>query len=199
MEESTVELIKIVSAMLMFIIALSLAIYLFIRIKKNSQMTITSKRWTITGKSVVNIYRVLIFLGILLIIFFIIMLCMIVYNNSYGTTEEMLNSNKEQVANIHNLDFENYFGNNVSGTYVKALIQKIQINNRQAVSNDEEVGNYIYIRLDGKEIEDYNGIKSGQRYIVNSTDDNMANNKKEFGTEFWKNGYLKSIEITTIK
>ena len=78
-------------------------------------------------------------------------------------------------------------------------MQKIQINNRQAVSNDEEVGNYIYIRLDGKEIEDYNGIKSGQRYIVNSTDDNMANNKKEFGTEFWKNGYLKSIEITTIK
>ena len=45
MEESTVDLIKIVSAMLMFIIALSLAIYLFIRIKKNSQMTITSKRW----------------------------------------------------------------------------------------------------------------------------------------------------------
>ena len=199
MEESTVYLIKIVSAMLMFIIALCLAIYLFIRIKKNSQMTITSKRWTITGRSVINIYRVLIFLGILLIIFFIVMLCMMIYNNSYGTTEEMLNSNKEQVANMHNLEFENYFGNNVSGSYVKSLIQKVQINNRQAISNNEEVGNYIYMRLDGEDIEDYNNIKSGQRYIVNTTEDNKANNKKEFGTEYWKNGYLKSIEITTIQ
>lgn len=199
MEESTVDLIKIVSAMLMFIIALCLAIYLFIRIKKNSQMTITSKRWTITGRSVINIYRVLIFLGILLIIFFIVMLCMMIYNNSYGTTEEMLNSNKEQVANMHNLEFENYFGNNVSGSYVKSLIQKVQINNRQAISNNEEVGNYIYMRLDGEDIEDYNNIKSGQRYIVNTTEDNKANNKKEFGTEYWKNGYLKSIEITTIQ
>ena len=198
MEESTVDLIKIVSAMLMFIIALSLAIYLFIRIKKNSQMTITSKRWTITGKSVVNIYRVLIFLGIILITFFIVMLCMIIYNNTYGTTEEMLNSSKEQVSNIHNLEFENYFGNNVSGTYVKALMQKIQINNRQATSDNEEVGNYIYVRLDGININDYSSIKSGQRYAVNSRNDNKANNKKEFGTEFWKNGYLKSIEITTI-
>ena len=40
MSEETKFIVKVILAMLMFIIALSLSIYLFIKIKKNNQMTI---------------------------------------------------------------------------------------------------------------------------------------------------------------
>ena len=67
MNKETIDIIKIILAMFMFLVALSLAIYLFIKIKKKTNMTITTKKWTLTGTAVTNIYRLLIFFGIMLI------------------------------------------------------------------------------------------------------------------------------------
>lgn len=194
-----VEVIKIISAMIMFVLALILSIFLFVRIKKDSNMAITSRKWTITGKSVVNIYRFIIILGIILIAFFIIMLGMMIYNNVYGTTEDILNNTENQITNINNMEFENYFGKNVSGASVKSLIQKVQANNRKAISDDNEVGHKIYVQLDGEDIETSNEIKTSKRYWVGYVGNNTGNNKKEFGTDYWKNGYIKSIKILTIR
>lgn len=194
-----VEVIKIISAMIMFVLALILSIFLFVRIKKDSNMAITSRKWTITGKSVVNIYRFIIILGIILIAFFIIMLGMMIYNNVYGTTEDVLNNTENQITNINNMEFENYFGKNVSGASVKSLIQKVQANNRKAISDDNEVGHKIYVQLDGEDIETSNEIKTSKRYWVGYVGNNAGNNKKEFGTDYWKNGYIKSIKILTIR
>ena len=44
-----------------------------------------------------------------------------------------------------------------------------------------------------------NEIKIGKRYRVNTAQSNKFNNKEEYGAGYWKNGYLKSVEITTIE
>lgn len=193
------EVIKFISAMLMFILALILSVFLFIKIKKDYNLTITSKKGIITGKTAVNIYRFIIILGIILIVFFIIMLGMMVYNNVYGITDDIDNNMQNQISNINNMEFENYFGKNVSGASVKSLIQKVQANNRKAISDDKVVGHMIYMQLDGEEIENSENIKNNYRYSVNYVGNNILDNKKEFGADFWKNGYIKSIKIETLK
>ncbi len=198
MSEETKFIVKVILAMLMFIIALSLSIYLFIKIKKNNQMTIVSKKFTLTGASVVNLYRCLIILGIILIAFFIIMLGMMVYNNVSNATNNAMYMSTSQYNTMRNMQYETYFGSKVTGTNVRALIQKVLTNNRQAVTNDEELGNMIYVRLDGKDITNYSDIKSGKNYSVNSSNNNKANDETKFGAEYWTNGFLKSIEITTL-
>ena len=107
MSEETKFIVKVVLAMLMFIIALSLSIYLFIKIKKNNQMTIVSKKFTLTGESVVNIYKCLIILGIILIAFFIIMLGMMVYNNVSGAINDAMDMSTLQYNTMRNMQYEN--------------------------------------------------------------------------------------------
>ena len=190
--------VKVIIVILIFIIALSLTVFLFLRLRKKSE-GITFNQRIFTGKSVANIYKALIIFAIILIAIFIVMLGVLIYNNVYGFTEDAINVTQKQVVEMHNMNFENYFGNNVSGSQVRSLMQNIQTNNRQAISQNEEVGNLIYVRLDGEDITNSSEIKIGKRYRVNTAQSNKLNNKEEYGAGYWKNGYLKSVEITTIE
>ena len=115
-----------------------------------------------------------------------------------NATNNAMYMSTSQYNTMRNMQYETYFGSKVTGTNVRALIQKVLTNNRQAVTNDEELGNMIYVRLDGKDITNYSDIKSGKNYSVNSSNNNKANDETKFGAEYWTNGFLKSIEITTL-
>ena len=73
------------------------------------------------------------------------------------------------------------------------------------MTNDEKIGNLIYVQLDGSDITDgtsgtvdTSGIKTGRTYTVAIAGSGYSDEDK-YGTSYWANGYIKSITITVNK
>lgn len=144
-----------------------------------------------------NASKALIIAGSILISILIVGLGVVIYNNVSGLGKDA-NLDKEKIS-AHNNPFEGYFGTNESGANVKALITSVLANNRSAKANDDEVGNTIYMQLDGQDITGASSIKTGRTYTVALPGDNEYSDDEKFGNDFWTNGYIKSISITTNK
>ena len=143
-----------------------------------------------------NASKALIIAGAILISILIVGLGVIIYNNVSGIAQSGTLDAQEITA--HNSPFESYFGNNVSGSNVKALITQVTANNNAAKGNDETVGNWIYF-VDGTGAKlDTSKIQSGKTYNVNLY---TAQNAKDYddteaaGAAHWVNGYIKTICI----
>ena len=144
-----------------------------------------------------NASKALIIAGSILISILIVGLGVIIYNNvsniASGTGLD------QQAISAHNSPFEGYFGTNQSGANVRALITSISSNNRSAAANQDEVGNKIYMQLDGADITGASSIKNGRTYTVALPDNENYTDEEKFGDAYWTNGYIKSITITTNK
>lgn len=190
--------IKLIVVIVIFILTLSLTIYFLRRLCKKAEV-ITFGRKVIYGRSAINIYKAITIFVIILIAFFVILLGTTIYKNIYGFADKNMDYSKNQLTSIYNMQFEDYFGTEIKGSKVKNLISKIQTNNRLVCSNDKEIGNVIYIQVDGKDIKDYNSISEKKKYEVSLNGNNKASDQMCFGTDYWKNGCIKSIKIETIK
>ena len=150
-----------------------------------------------------NASKALIIAGAILISILIVGLGVIIYNKVSGIAQSGTLS--EQEISAHNSPIEQQFGDHVSGTNVKSLLSKVNSNNRTAMTNDEKIGNLIYVQLDGSDITDgtsgtvdTSGIKTGRTYTVAIAGSGYSDEDK-YGTSYWANGYIKSITITVNK
>ena len=156
-----------------------------------------------------NASKALIIAGAILISILIVGLGVIIYNNVADVAQS--GTLDEQQISAHNSPFENYFGNNVSGSNVRALITNINNSNRTAQSNDESVGNFIFVTITpknssggaGTPIETtYEGtvssseIKSGKNYTVAIGGDGNFSDEQNSTASYWTDGYIKHIKIT---
>lgn len=145
-----------------------------------------------------NASKALIIAGAILISILIVGLGVIIYNNVSGIASS--SNLDEQAISAHNQPFESYFGDHISGTNVKALLSKVNANNRTAEANDEKIGNLIYVSIDGTPTTtgtvDASKIKTGRTYTVKLSDGGKYSDTESYGDTFWANGYIKSITIT---
>ena len=149
-----------------------------------------------------NASKALIIAGAILISILIVGLGVIIYNKVSGIAQSGTLSEHEISA--HNSPIEQQFGDHVSGTNVKSLLSKVNSNNRTAMTNDEKIGNLIYVQFDGTVITnkdsgtvDTSGIKTGRTYTVDYSDTEAFSDTDSYGDAYWANGYIKSIKITT--
>lgn len=148
-----------------------------------------------------NASKALIIAGAILISILIVGLGVIIYNNVSDIARS--GTLDEQQISAHNSPFENYFGNNVSGSNVRALISAINNNNRTAQSNDESVGNYIFVKINDGTASTFNAtisaadIRTSKNYTVAlGGDSSKFNDETTADAAYWTNGYIKYITIT---
>lgn len=141
-----------------------------------------------------NASKALIIAGSILISILIVGLGVIIYNNVSEIAGK--SSLGGQEISSHNAPFENYFGVNVSGSNVKALITAVNTNNNQAAANDEKIGNHIYLTADGSTELSTSTIRTGRTYTVALPGNNGHTDDDAVGTDYWKNGFIKTIVIT---
>ena len=149
-----------------------------------------------------NASKALIIAGAILISILIVGLGVIIYNNVSGLAQSGTLSQEEISA--HNSPLEQRFGDHVSGTNVKSLLSSVNSINRTAMVNNEKIGNLIYVQLDGKDITDgtsgtvdTSDIKTGRTYTVEISDTAGYSDTEGYGENYWANGFIKSIKITT--
>lgn len=145
-----------------------------------------------------NASKALIIAGAILISILIVGLGVIIYNNVADIAGDTSGINQQAVSS-HNSPIESYFGDQVTGSNVRALITYVNGINRTARANDEVVGNYIYLVSNENDISSgevtSSNIKTGRSYKVYlSTEDDLTDDEKA-GTAYWKNGYIKTIYI----
>lgn len=160
-----------------------------------------------------NASKALIIAGAILISILIVGLGVIIYNNVAGTAKS--SNLDEQAITAHNQPFESYFGKTVSGANVKALLTKAAANNNAAIANEEPDGNLVFFKVDVGEsaVDGYrlpqdvtNYIKAGKTYEVRIEQSGKYDDKFKVeadgyvpdpanATSYWKNGYIKTIEI----
>ena len=126
-----------------------------------------------------NASKALIIAGAILISILIVGLGVIIYNNVSGIAQS--GTLDAQEIQAHNSPFEGYFGNNVSGSNVRALLTQVSANNNSAAANDDQVGNYIFVVGDmgdgsGEKILSSSDIKTGKTYNVSIKSDNQSDN-----------------------
>ena len=145
-----------------------------------------------------NASKALIIAGAILISILIVGLGVIIYNNVSDIAGDTSAIDQTQVS-AHNSPIESYFGDQVTGSNVRALITYVNGINRTARANSDTIGNYIYL------VSNENGISSGEVTSSNirtgrsykvylSTVDELSDDEKA-GTAYWKNGYIKTIYI----
>lgn len=152
-----------------------------------------------------NASKALIIAGAILISILIVGLGVIIYNNVSDTARS--SNLDEQEITAHNSPFESYFGNAVSGSNVKALLTKVSANNNSAKTNENGIGNHVFVTygtvLDGAVSAE---IKSGKTYKVSlggsgdysdqATDtDGVITRSGSTVSSYWKNGHIKHIVI----
>lgn len=76
-----------------------------------------------------NASKALLIAGAILIVILIIGIGMLVYNATLGTIDEGVRQMSSQEKDMFNQQFEQYSGNRVNGSNVKALLRKIRDNN----------------------------------------------------------------------
>lgn len=143
-----------------------------------------------------NASKALIIAGSILISILIVGLGVIIYNNvSQIAGKSSLGT--QEIAS-HNSPFENYFGTNVSGSNVKALLSAVTTNNNQAGANDEVIGNKIYVIKgdNDKSAVTASSIKTGRTYTIKVLNGDGYSDKEEADTAYWKNGFIKTIVVT---
>ena len=150
-----------------------------------------------------NASKALIIAGAILISILIVGLGVIIYNNVSGIAQS--GTLDAQEIQAHNSPFEGYFGNNVSGSNVRALITQVNANNNSAAANGDEVGNYIFVvdGDNGNAILKSSAVKTGKTYVVQvaneNQDDAWTNATTVPGgtnaTGYWKNGFIKTIVV----
>lgn len=147
-----------------------------------------------------NASKALIIAGAILISILIVGLGVIIYNNVADTAKS--GTLDEQQISAHNSPFESYFGNNISGSNVKALISAINNNNRTAKSNDDTVGNYIFVKINNNNKSAFestitsDNIKTGKNYKVSLGGNGEFSDDTAADDSYWTNGYIKYIVIT---
>ncbi len=85
-----------------------------------------------------NASKALIIAGSILIAILIISLGVMVFNNMRNSVVENSNLDTEEITAFNN-QITPYVGNNVSGSQVNALIQKVRSINQSAISNNDNV------------------------------------------------------------
>ena len=148
-----------------------------------------------------NASKALIIAGAILISILIVGLGVIIYNNVSGIAQS--GTLDAQEIQAHNSPFEGYFGNNVSGSNVRALLTQVSANNNSAAADEDELGNYIYVVNGSNALIDASDIKTGKTYNVSVYDqkqDDTINDTDPTqlpGTlaGYWKNGFLKVIVV----
>ena len=150
-----------------------------------------------------NTSKVLIIAGAILILILILIvgLGVIIYSN-VASKPQVGTLDQSQISS-HNSPFESYFCDYVSGTNVKDLLSKVQVNNNEAIANGEEFGNYIYvIDVSGNNFTSTD-VKTERTYKVHigeeGFDDTLTNTvdggKTTDKKAFWRNGFIKTIII----
>lgn len=114
-----------------------------------------------------NASKALIIAGAILLSILIISLGILIFNQASGVVNN--NAMTEVEVNSFNQKFEQYFGNNVRGANVNALIQAVNTNNMATDDDTKKVEivdvNKIGITKNQKGV--YNkGAKTGNTYIV---------------------------------
>lgn len=76
-----------------------------------------------------NASKALLIAGAILIVILLIAVGMIVYTSAKGTVDEGIAQMSSQELQMYNNQYTTYAGTNVNGSNVKALLEKIQLNN----------------------------------------------------------------------
>lgn len=146
-----------------------------------------------------NASKALIIAGAILISILIVGLGVIIYHNVSDIAGDTSAIDQTQVS-AHNSPIESYFGDQVTGSNVRALITYVNGINRTAQANDNIIGNYIYLTADG--IDGVSGqvtssnIRTGRSYSVHLAEGEELSDEEKAGTSYWKNGYIKTIVIS---
>ena len=146
-----------------------------------------------------NASKALIIAGAILISILIVGLGVIIYNNVSGIASG--GTLDAQEISAHNSPFTGYFGDYVSGSNVRALINYVNGINRTAQANDDVIGNYIYLKAADTSIASNNAqvtasnIKTGRSYHVYISEDNKFSDEEDDNAAYWSNGYIKTIYI----
>jgi flagellar basal body-associated protein FliL len=82
-----------------------------------------------------NASKALLIAGAILVVILIIAVGMMVYNSAKGTVDEGVAQMGSQELQMYNNQYTTYAGNNVNGSNVKALLEKIQLNNVNNTAN----------------------------------------------------------------
>ncbi len=148
-----------------------------------------------------NASKALIIAGAILISILLIGLGVYVYTIAAGTTQNVDLSS--QAAQAQNNQFSAYFGNKVSASQVKNLMNAIRSNNITGQTADEEKTITVF----------YNGVKSttsaisqavkpGKTYWVNAENDTALGTKEENedsmtvnSPAYYNTGYLRIISV----
>ncbi len=149
-----------------------------------------------------NASKALIIAGAILISILIVGLGVIIYNNVSGIAQS--GTLDAQEIQAHNSPFEGYFGNNVSGSNVRALLTQVSANNNSAAADDNQLGNYIFVTGDlgsGEKILTSSDIKTGKTYNVSIKSDAQSDTWTsgvlgDADEGYWKNGFIKTIVVS---
>ena len=145
-----------------------------------------------------NASKALIIAGAILISILIVGLGVIIYNNVSDIAGDTSAIDQTQVS-AHNSPIESYFGDQVTGSNVRALITYVNGINRTAQANDNIIGNYIYLTADG--IDGVSGqvtssnIRTGRSYHVYLSTDERFSDEEADDSAYWKSGFIKTIYI----
>ncbi len=164
-----------------------------------------------------NASKALIIAGAILISIMIIGLGVVILNN---VSDVIKGANVDtEAAQANNEKFVSSFGENLSASEVKSLINTIRANNITATNDNGGLGE-IFILLKAK--TDANSknvtataaskaIQNGRRYQVNTPNDKSISEKKFLASNAWSdtegqdgnaayyyNGYIRAIEIIEV-
>ena len=116
-----------------------------------------------------NASKALLIAGAILIVILIIGVGMIVFNSIGGTIDEGVRQMSSQEKTMFNQQFEQYAGDRINGSNVKALINKVNANNSQLGSNTDP--KYMKFKS-GCSYTTTSAVSSAQTYTVTVTDTN---------------------------
>ena len=147
-----------------------------------------------------NASKALIIAGAILISILIVGLGVIIYNNVADIAGDTSAIDQTQVS-AHNSPIESYFGDQVTGSNVRALITYVNGINRTAQANDNTIGNYIYLKTTNSNIAASNAqvtssnIRTGRSYRVYLSTDERFSDEEADDSAYWKSGFIKTIYI----
>ena len=152
-----------------------------------------------------NASKALIIAGAILISILIVGLGVIIYNNVSGIAQS--GTLDAQEIQAHNSPFEGYFGNNVSGSNVRALITQVNANNNSARADNNELGNFIFVVTPTSSggssytLLTSSNVKTGKTYNVSILSDTQSDTWTsgavgEADAGYWKNGFIKTIVVS---
>ena len=134
-----------------------------------------------------NASKALIIAGAILISILIVGLGVIIYNNVSDIAGDTSAIDQTQVS-AHNSPIESYFGDQVTGSNVRALITYVNGINRTAKTTDSNIA------ASNTQVTSSN-IRTGRSYRVYLSTDERFSDEEADDSAYWKSGFIKTIYI----